>query len=116
MPCDLDQTPERPDFCIGSDGFHTPSGIVHAATDAIVALDHGASGRKYTVLANRPYAESIVPSDFYGVEPRVSSVMIEVNRALYMDEETGERSTGFGKCKADLKQVLEAVADAWAAG
>lgn len=113
MPCDLDPTPDRPDFCIGSDGFHTPSGIVHAAIDAIETLDHEANG-KYTVLVNRPYAGSIVPSDYYGRDPRVCSMMIEVNRALYMNEETGERSAGFETCKSDLKQVLESVVEAWA--
>ena len=116
MPCDLDQTPERPDYCIGSDGFHTPSRIVQAATDAIEALDHVAGGGKHTVLVNRPYAGSIVPSDYYGRDPRVCSMMIEVNRALYMNEESGERSAGFEKCKTDLTQVLESVTEAWAKG
>ena len=65
------------------------------------------------MLENRPYAGSIVPADSYGRDPRVCSVMIEVNRALYINETSGERSAGFDGFKLDLEQVLKLVAEAW---
>lgn len=37
---------------------------------------------------------SIVPMQFYRRDARVLSVMVEVNRRLYMDEQTGERTAG----------------------
>ena len=103
LACDVDQTPERPDFCIGSVEFHTAPSLVHAVTDAIEALDRGGNGRSYTVLENRPYAGSIVPADSYGRDPRVCSVMIEVNRALYINETSGEQSAEFDGFKLDLE-------------
>lgn len=30
---DLDQTPKRPDFCIGADSYHTPKKIVEISKD-----------------------------------------------------------------------------------
>ena len=55
------------------------------------------------MLENRPYAGSIVPADSYGRDPRVCSVMIEVNRALYINETSGEQSAEFDGFKLDLE-------------
>jgi hypothetical protein len=42
----------------------------------------------------RPHS-SYVPLKFYGRDRRISSIMIELNRKLYMDEETGEKRMSF---------------------
>jgi N-formylglutamate amidohydrolase len=42
----------------------------------------------YSVKINTPFSGSIVPLGFYKKEKKVISVMIEVNRKLYMNEET----------------------------
>ena len=65
LPYELDQNPDRPEICIGTDDFHTPSALVNAMTEALVPMNH------------------------YGKDPRVSAVMIEVRRDLYIDETTG---------------------------
>ncbi|MBQ3663473.1 MAG: N-formylglutamate amidohydrolase [Clostridia bacterium] len=39
---------------------------------------------------NRPYSGSMVPLAYYRKDRRVMSLMIEVNRSLYM-EENGDR-------------------------
>ena len=44
------------------------------------------------------------------VDDRVSSVMIDVNRQLYMDEDTGRKTDAFGAV-----QNLSAEAEQWAA-
>ena len=36
-----------------------------------------------------------MPLKFFGTDTRVSSVMIEVNRRMYMNEKTGERLDSF---------------------
>ena len=109
LPCDLDQSPNRPDFCIGTAEIHTPPRLVDAATDAINNL----TGADNSVLVNRPYKGSMVPSQYYGRDPRVCSIMIEVRRGLYMDEETGERSGNYGSLRALLTSVLTKIATAW---
>jgi len=116
--CDQDQTSERPMFCVGTDPFHTPpyltKSLVEAleelaqdfATDTIAAF----SG---VVLVDRPYSGTMVPSRFYGLDPRVESIMIEVNRSLYMDEETGEKRPSFQNLRGSLAEVLSVVAESW---
>ena len=77
LPCDQDQRPNRPDICLGTDALHTPPELVNA----LVAQFEGAG---FSVDVDRPYSGSIVPMKHYGADLRVSSVMIEVNRRLYL--------------------------------
>lgn len=75
---DLDQTPDRPDICIGTDSFHSPEALVAAVEE--VYRSAGLS-----VKRNSPYAGTIVPLNYYHKDARVSSIMIEINRRLYME-------------------------------
>ena len=54
-----------------------------------------------------PYAGTIVPMKFYGKDRRVRSVMIEMNRALYMKEGTCEKNDFFPVLKEHLKEFQE---------
>lgn len=78
LPCDQDQAPGRPDLCIGTDACHTPAALV----DALVARVAAAG---FTVEVDRPYAGTMVPAVHHGRDRRVVSVMIEVNRRLYLE-------------------------------
>ena len=82
LPYELDQNPDRPEICIGTDDFHTPSALVNAMTEAF-------SNAGFDVRLNSPFAGALVPMNHYGKDPRVSAVMIEVRRDLYIDETTG---------------------------
>jgi len=42
---------------------------------------------------------------------RVVSIMVEVNRRLYLDEATGKAGERFGHIQSMLTRVLEAVVD-----
>ncbi|MBI2236583.1 MAG: N-formylglutamate amidohydrolase [Magnetospirillum sp.] len=66
----------------------------------------------YRVVRNTPYAGGFT-TRHYG-QPRTGShaLQIEVNRALYMDEVTHQRSAGFAPLAADLRRVAEALAAA----
>jgi len=96
LPCDLDQAPGRPDICIGSDPFHTPAWLEQAAVAAF-------GGRGWRVEVNRPYAGTMVPASCYLREARVWSVLVEVNRARYMDEATGERLAGYAQTRQKVQ-------------
>lgn len=78
------QAVPRPDICIGTDAFHTPSILKTLLCENFQKLG-------YSVGINTPFAGSIVPMEFYRVDTKVISVMIEVNRKLYMDEPTFQR-------------------------
>jgi N-formylglutamate deformylase len=103
LPYESDQNPDRPDICLGSDPLHTPLALLAATVAAFE--DSG-----LRVAVNRPFGGSIVPMEFYGSDLRVRSVMVEVNRKLYMDEWTGEKGEGFGRMRRTLGKVLGAVA------
>ena len=103
LPYEPAQTPERPDICIGTDDYHTP---LHMAADALRFF----AEKGWTVKKNAPFAGSIVPLPHYGKEPRVASVMVEINRSLVMDESTGARKEGashiFGLFPAFAERLL----------
>jgi len=79
LPMELDQRPDRPDICIGTDPFHTPAVLVERL---VAACD--APG--WSVQVDAPYAGAMVPGRFFRQEPRVQSVLIEVNRRLYVED------------------------------
>lgn len=58
----------------------------------------------FVVGVDIPFSGAIVPNRFFGTEPRVQSLMIEVRRDLYMDESTGERHGGFARIQAVLTE------------
>lgn len=99
LPCDLDQYPVRPDVCIGTDPFHTPAQL---AADAAA----GFAAYGLDVAVDRPYSGAIVPTRRYRTDRRVSSVMVEINRRLYMDEATGEKTAEFPHTLEVVRSVL----------
>ena len=103
LPYEPDQTPQRPDICIGTDSFHTPPQLADAALGFFAS-------RGWSVRENSPFAGSIVPLPHYGKERRVASVMVEINRSLIMDEATGARkesaSRVFSLFPALVKKLL----------
>lgn len=81
---DTDRRGNRPDFNIGTDPFHTPYAWVEKSVEFF-------DNRGYSLGVDWPYNGSIVPIKHYRKDPQVLSIMLEVNRRLYMDEMTGER-------------------------
>ena len=102
LPCDLDQRRPRPEICIGTDPFHTPKPLVDAL---VAAFEH----EGFEVAVDRPYAGALVPARWYGRDARVAAVMVELSRALYMDEATGERLDRFGEISRTVERVLRKV-------
>ncbi|TXD82145.1 N-formylglutamate amidohydrolase [Subsaximicrobium wynnwilliamsii] len=76
---DIEQGGERPDFCIGTDEFHTPKWLVDMAVAFL-------TNQGYSVKINFPYVGTIVPLKHYQVNDDVQSIMIEINRKLYIDD------------------------------
>lgn len=57
LPFNVDQNPNRPDICIGTDDYHTPGKIVKEIAE--VANDLG-----YRHSINKPYSGTFVPLPF----------------------------------------------------
>ena len=98
LPYELaDPADKRPDICIGTDSFHTPKRLEQNFVDAFVR-----SG--WSVALNDPFGGAIVPASSYHRDLRVMSVMVEVNRDLYLDPETFEPKADFEKIAAEVRQ------------
>ncbi len=104
---ELDQDPERPDICIGTHLFHTPPALAEAAQRAVAA-------EGFTCSVNKPFDGCMVPSRYYEQNQRVSSIMIEIKRSLYMDEATGTQSDRYEDCRSAVGRIVEQLRRAWA--
>jgi N-formylglutamate deformylase len=103
LPCDLNQDRPRPEICIGADPFHTSDQL---ATEAVKSF----SAHGLEVAVNRPYTGALVPVRWYRRDARVSAVMMEINRRLYMDETNGEKNGDFAETLSIVRSVLSALA------
>ena len=77
---DSDKKLNRTDICIGTDNFHTPIKL-----KKLLKSNFEKAG--FTVKYNSPFSGTIVPMAFYNKNKNVNSVMIEINRKLYMNED-----------------------------
>jgi N-formylglutamate deformylase len=105
LPYEPDQAPHRADICIGTDAFHTPLLIREAMI--VAAEEEG-----YSVSVDAPFAGALVPLASYRNDRRILSVMIEVNRHLYMDEHSGQKNKDFGQVAAVLGRIIVTAAEA----
>ena len=100
-----DQTPNRPDICLGTVNGFTPDALT-------LRSELFFTERGYSVKRNTPFAGSIVPvalmeNEFYA--PRISTIMLELNRKLYMNEETFEAIPSMTSLSTDVQQYIEHV-------
>ena len=105
---DLHQSVPRPEICIGTDSVQTPESLISLVHEYFI-------GNGYSVALNDPYAGTYIPRlHSYQAKKtdlarssamKVQSIMIEVNRSLYMDEATGEKHDGFIRVQEDLRQL-----------
>ncbi len=102
LPYEPDQDSRRPQVCIGADPYHT-SGYLKEFSRRFF------SDRGYTTAVDRPYSGALTPACIYQKEARLSAVMLELNRSLYMDVESGAKADGFEKLKACLGEFLAAL-------
>jgi N-formylglutamate amidohydrolase len=89
---DLDKTPERPDFNIGTDAFHTPKHLIEVSK---VFFENAG----YSLGIDWPYRGSIVPLEHYNKNKNVQTIMLEINRTLYLKEPGNEKSDKYSEIK-----------------
>jgi N-formylglutamate amidohydrolase len=95
----LDQSINRPDFNIGTDAFHTPQVLIDRA------INHF-KNNGYSLGIDWPYSGTIVPMAFYKKDKRVQSIMLEVNRKLYLKEPGREKSENYTATKEIVQGFL----------
>lgn len=98
LPCH-DYKDSIPDICIGTDPFHTPTWLRDLAKEAYEAAG-------WTVAIDHPFRGALVPLEHYGHTPGVHAIMVELNRRLYMDEQTGAKLPSFNTVATANRKTL----------
>ena len=89
LPYELNPAAPRPDICVGTDPSHSPESMVRQ-------LENLTARFGWSFACNTPFAGMVVPQAWYG-DGRVTGVMLEVNRKLYMDEQKTTRGSEFAR-------------------
>ena len=63
--------------------------------------------RNFSIEIDKPYSGSIVPIAHYGNNSAVGSIMLEVNRKLYLIDSTNEKTENFNKIKNLISEYIE---------
>ena len=99
-----DQGVGRPDFVLG-DRFGTSCSpdLIRLASGQLKALGH-------VVVLNKPYAGGFITEHYGRPHEGIHTLQVELNRALYMDEASFEKSGAFDRLRADLERMVKTTA------
>ncbi|MEG6507532.1 N-formylglutamate amidohydrolase [Methyloligella sp. 2.7D] len=93
----------RPDFVLG-DRYGT---ACHAELIQLAAQQLRSLG--YVVSLNKPYAGGYITEHYGRPQQGRHALQVEINRALYMDESSFAKTSGFARLEADLHQMVQAL-------
>ena len=77
---ELEQTAFRSDFCLGTDDFHTPEELVAKVEKILESCG-------YSTARDRPFSGTIVPMKHYRKDRCDQSLLVKINRWLYLGED-----------------------------
>jgi N-formylglutamate deformylase len=96
---------KRPEFCLGDrDGTTCDREFTEFVADTLRGMGYG-------VTVNDPYKGVELIRRYSDPLRRRHSLQIEVNRALYMDQERVARNGGFADLQANLTRLIAAICD-----
>lgn len=98
-----EQNGARPDFVVG-DRFGTSC---NGDITRLAARQLKAQG--YAVALNKPYAGGYITEHYGRPHKGQHALQLELNRALYMDETSFEKSDGFERLRSDLEAMVRAL-------
>jgi len=93
----------RPDFDIGTDEYHTPDELRDALCKKARELG-------YSVKVNTPFSGAITPMKHYKKDKRVTAIMLETNRRLYMNSSDMTKTAGFEKTREACLSLMRCAA------
>ncbi|MEJ2118182.1 MAG: N-formylglutamate amidohydrolase [Alphaproteobacteria bacterium] len=94
---------QKADFVLG-DRFGTS-----CPREMVRAVERDISGLGYKVTLNKPYAGGYITEQYGTPNKGMHALQIEINRALYMDEETLVLRRDFRNVRAHVTQIAERV-------
>jgi len=100
----------RPDMVIGDlEGTSADARLVELVAAHLRSLG-------YRVTVNDPYKGAAIVRKYGQPSRGCSTIQIEINRALYLDEASVEPNAGFGKLRFSLESLMDALVSAVRAG
>lgn len=110
-PTHIDAGRERADFCLGYQGNVDGGGAGETASkDYVEFLAAIIKSLGYTCTINFLYAGGEWIGRYGKPSKGVESVLVEINKKLFMDTKTFRKTDGFNRLKSDLEKVLQTVA------
>ncbi len=100
LPYERHQDAKRPPVCLGVDVDHTPLALVERVARACSVIGE--------VVVNEPFAGSYIPLRHFGRDNRVSSVMVDLRRDMYLRDDGSLDPEGAGRIAAALVTILRA--------
>lgn len=102
-PMDQDPGRRRVDFVLGdSHGGSCDPSLTNLAEEVL-------SGMGYVVRRNLPYAGGFTTRHYGAPSSNVHALQIEINRAIYMDEDRFEHLEGFATVAANMARLVRAL-------
>lgn len=98
LPYEHDQDERGMDICLGTDSFHTPESLFANVKNEL-------ESEGFCVARDKPFAGSLVPLHYYQRDKRVRSLMIEVNRRIYVNDDFSLRKEGLERLVATLRKL-----------
>ncbi len=95
----------RPDFVLGDRyGTSCSNDLVETATKILRSLG-------YTVARNKPYAGGFITEHYGRPSKGLHALQVEINRSLYMHEDTFEKSAAFDVLTQDITIFIHELVD-----
>jgi len=92
-----DKSLHLPDICIGFEDMHVDTHLVNIIKNEF---------KDYDIGVNIPYQGSLVPTGYWGKDARVKSVMIEINKKLYLEDDNLTKNKNFNLIKQKINNIL----------
>ena len=96
----------RPDFILG-DRYGSS-----CSCEIVDMVEHKLDALGYSVVRNRPYAGGFITQTYGRPLQGMHALQIEINRALYIDEDNLEKHAGFLRLRDDIRLLVADLVDA----
>jgi N-formylglutamate amidohydrolase len=93
----------RPDFCLGNlNGKTSTAEFIEFVKSRIESLG-------YSCCINHPYSGGERNARFGDTSGKTESIMVEINKKLFMDVDTFGKKPEFARVQADVTKILRAI-------
>ena len=100
------ETCARPDFILG-DRYGSS-----CSCEIVDMVEHKLDAMGYAVARNRPYAGGFITQTYGRPLQGMHALQLEINRALYVDEDNLEKHAGFFRLADDIAALVADLAEA----